>query len=72
MLLLAIYIKRNKFGDLEQEFAGDTSSDSVSSNEFNVRHTSNYQRVALVMRGLLSCWVDISSPGTSKVIRVRS
>ena len=67
------YIKRNKLGDLEQEFAEYTSSESTSGNECSTCDTPAIISALPWLRGLLSCWADISAPGTSKVIlRVRS
>ena len=67
------YIKRNKLGDLEQEFAEYSNSDSASSGECVDCSTPAIIAALPWLKGLLSCWADISQPGTSKVIlRVRS
>ena len=67
------YIKRNKLGDLEQEFAEYTNDTSTGPGECVDCSTPAIIAALPWLKGLLACWADISTPGTSKVIlRVRS
>ena len=68
-----VYVKRNKLGDLEQEFAEFTNDSSTSAGECVDCSTPAIIAALPWLKGLLSCWADISTPGASKVIlRVRS
>jgi hypothetical protein len=67
------FIKRNKLGDLEQEFAEFTSNSSAGPGECVDCSTPAIIAALPWLKGVLSCWADISVPGVSKVIlRVRS
>lgn len=67
------YVKRNKLGDLEQEFAEFTNGLSTSPGECVDCSTPAIVAALPWLKGLLSCWANISTPGDSKVIlRVRS
>ena len=67
------YVKRNKLGDLEQEFAEYTNAESASANECSTCDTPAIISALPWLKGILACWADMSEPGTAKVIlRVRS
>ena len=67
------YVKRNKLGDLEQEFAEFTNNTSTGPGECVDCSTPAIIAALPWLKGLLACWADISVPGVSKVIlRVRS
>ena len=67
------YVKRNKLGDLEQEFAEYSSSETASSND-----CSSCDQPAIInalpwLKGVLACWAStISSTGGRVILRVRS
>ena len=67
------YVKRNKLGDLEQEFAEFTNDTSTGPGECSTCDTPAIISALPWLRGLLSCWGMISTPGEGRVIlRVRS
>lgn len=67
------YVKRNKLGDLEQEFAEFTNNGSTGPGECVDCSTPAIIAALPWLKGILACWADISAPGVSKVIlRVRS
>ena len=68
-----VYVKRNKLGELEQEFAEFTNDTSTGPGECVDCLTPAIIAALPWLKGILSCWADISTPGNSKVIlRVRS
>ena len=68
-----VYVKKNKLGDLEQEFAEFTNDTSTSPGECVDCSTPAIVAALPWLKGLLACWADISTPGVNKVIlRVRS
>ena len=68
-----VYVKKNKLGDLEQEFAECSNDTSTGAGECVDCSTPAIIAALPWLKGVLSCWANISEPGTSKVIlRVRS
>ena len=68
-----VYVKRNKLGDLEQEFAEYSNDTSTGPGECVDCSTPAIIAALPWLKGILACWADISTPGVSKVIlRVRS
>ena len=68
-----VYVKKNKLGDLEQEFAEYSNDTSTGAGECVDCSTPAIIAALPWLKGVLSCWANISEPGTSKVIlRVRS
>ena len=68
------YVSKNQLGDLVQEFSEYSNANSASGSD----HCADCSTPAIIaalpwLRGVLACWADISTTGTSKVIlRVRS
>ena len=64
------YVKRNKLGDLEQEFAEYSSNDS--SGGCVTCDTPKVIEVFPWLKGILGCWAVIASGGGRVILRVRS
>lgn len=64
------YVKRNKLGDLEQEFAEYSREDSTN----DCADCSTPEVIAKYpwLKGILSCWADLSVGGSKILLRVRS
>ena len=65
-----VYVKKNKLGDLEQEFAEYSRENAT--NDCNTCSTPEVIARYPWLRGILSCWADISSSGGKVILRVRS